>query len=435
MGRAWADRLPRKNGQQRRRNGLVEAIPGTGTKAAAHCTAFRPRELAHDCYPLYERFRPSIPEGVKGWGAKGDLDLALIEELVKKKYCTERGFRQMAKDITKPDPAIVLDLLQAFRCSKAMFAAVSLGVFDALTTGPKSLQALAQELKASPDSLERLLDACVGLQLLDRDKQGYRNTPVAFTYLCRSSPHRLTGYINYSNDVMWKLWGNLEDAVREGTNRWQQTFGWDSPIFSNFFRTEEASREFLIGMHGYGLISSPQVVAAFDLSKYRCLVDLGGATGHLAVAACERYPHLRAVVFDLPDALPLAQGIVGASCVSDRIRVVPGDFFLDPLPEGDLYTLGRILHDWTEEKIVKLLSRVYQHLPSSGAILIAEKLLEEDKCGPRWAQMQNLNMLTCTEGKERTLSEYEALLKRVGFADVFGCRTLSPLDAVLAAKK
>lgn len=340
----------------------------------------------------------------------------------------------MATDTTKPDPRIVLELLHAFRCSKAMFAAVSMGLFDALVYGPKPIGVLADEIKADPDALERLLDACVGLQLLDRDDKGYRNAPVASTYLCKSSPQRLTGYILYSNDVLWKLWGNLEDAVREGTHRWKQSFGWDGPIFSNFFHTEDIKREFLMGMHGHGLISSPQVVAAFDLGNYRCLVDLGGATGHLAIAACERYPHLRAVVFDRPDAIGLAHEIVGASAVANRITVVPGDFFVDPLPPGDLYALGRILHDWTEEKVVTLLSRVYQHLPPGGAVLIAEKLLEEDKRGPRWAQMQDLNMLTCTEGKERTLTEYEALLNRVGFVDVFGCRIPSPLDAVLASK-
>jgi acetylserotonin N-methyltransferase len=341
----------------------------------------------------------------------------------------------MAKDITKPNPGIVLDLLQAFRCSKVMFAAASLGVFDALGSAPKTLRILSEELKANSDALERLLDACVGLQLLNRDERGYRNTPVAWTYLCRSSPDRLTGYIHYSNDMMWKLWGNLEDAVREGTHRWHQTFGWDGPIFSQFFRTEEVKREFLMGMHGYGLISSPQVVAAFDLSQYRCLVDLGGATGHLAIAACERYPQLQGVVFDLPEAVPLAREIVSASPVADRIKAVAGDFFGDPLPQGDLYALGRILHDWTEDKIIKLLGRVHEHLPAGGAVLIAEKLLEEGKRGPRWAHLQSLNMLTCTEGKERTLSEYEALLRQVGFAAVSGCRISSPLDAVLAIKR
>ncbi|MBW3597041.1 MAG: homocysteine methyltransferase, partial [Planctomycetes bacterium] len=256
----------------------------------------------------------------------------------------------------------------------------------------------------------------------------------ATAYLSKTSPQRLTGYINYSNSVMWRLWANLEDAVREGTHRWKQTYGWEGPIFSHFFKTEEAKREFLMGMHGFGLISSPHVVTAFDLSRFSRLTDLGGATGHLAIAACQRWPNLRGLVFDLPDAVPLAQEIVGASPVSERIEVAAGDFFSDPLPEADLYALGRILHDWTEEKILKLLGRIYESLPPNGAVLIAEKLLDDDKTGPRWAQMQDLNMLTCTEGRERTLGEYEALLKQVGFGEVVGCRTPSPLDAVLATK-
>ena len=312
---------------------------------------------------------------------------------------------------------------------------MSLGVFDALTHGPMTLASLAAALSADEDALQRLLDACVNLSLLSKHGERYENTPAAQTYLTKTSPDRLTGYINYSNSVMWKLWANLEDAIREGTHRWKQTFGWDGPIFANLFHDDQAIKEFLMGMHGYGLISSPQVVAAFDLSRFKCLVDLGGATGHLAIAACTRYPAMKGVVFDLPAAVPLARDMAGKSAVAGRIEVVAGDFFTDPLPPGDIYAVGRILHDWTEEKIVKLLARIYEKLPPDGALLIAEKLLLEDKSGPRWAQMQSLNMLTCTEGKERTLGEYEALLKKVGFTQVQGCRTGSPLDAVLASKK
>ena len=340
----------------------------------------------------------------------------------------------MARDLTPPDPSTVLDLLEAFRRSKVLFAAVALGVFDALEAGPKTAAALAGELPADADALGRLLDACVGLRLLTRRDAEYANTPAAAAYLCRSSPRRLTGYLLYSNDVLWKLWANLEDAIREGTHRWRQTYGWEGPIFDHFFRTEESKREFLMGMHGQGKLSSPHVVAAFDLSRFRRLVDLGGATGHLAVAACRRYTGLRALVFDLPDAVPLAREMVAASPVPDRVEVVAGDFFTDPLPEADLYALGRIVHDWAEEKVLRLLGRVYDRLPAGGALLIAEKLLDDDRAGPSWALMQSLNMLVCTEGKERTLAEYEGLLKQVGFAEVLGCRTASPLDAVLALK-
>ncbi len=92
------------------------------------------------------------------------------------------------------------------------------------------------------------------------------------------------------------------------------------------------------------------------------------------------------------------------------------------------------MHDWSEDKIRLLLKRIFDALQVAAPVLIAEKLLLEDKTGPRWAQMQSLNMLTCTEGKERTLSEYETLLTEAGFVEVTGCRTNSPLDATLAMK-
>src|SRR5262249_11867415 len=288
---------------------------------------------------------------------------------------------RMPSDST-PDPSPVLDLIDAFRCSKVMFAGVSLGVFDRLAQGPAPLEVLARDLGADADALRRLLDAAVGLGLLTRSGADYANSPAAATYLCKASLRRLTGYINYSNAVLWQLWANLEGAVREGTHRWKQTFGLEGPIFAHFFRNDEEKREFLMGMHGHGQISSPRVVEMFDLGRFRRLADLGGATGHLAVAACRRYPDLRAVGFDLPAVIPLARELVGQSGVGDRIELVAGDFFKDPLPEADLFAVGRILHDWTEEKIRLLLGKIYERLPAGGALLVAEKLLDDDRSGP-----------------------------------------------------
>jgi acetylserotonin N-methyltransferase len=338
-------------------------------------------------------------------------------------------------EVPLPDPAPVLDLMTAFRNSAVMFSACSLGVFDELAAESLDLPTLARRLGANPDALGRLLDTCVGLGLVSRQDGKYASTPTAQTYLCRGSPRRLTGYITYSDRVLWHLWANLADAVREGGHRWKQTFGLDGPIFANFFRTEDDKREFLWGMHGFGLLSSPAVVAAFDLSGFAHLVDLGGATGHLAVAACRRYPKLRATVFDLPGVVPQArESLAGATDVAGRIDVAAGDFFVDPLPHADLYAVGRILHDWSEDKIHRLLAAIHRALPAGGALLVGEKLLDPDRAGPRWAQLQSLNMLVCAEGKERTLAEYEALLRQAGFAHVEGHVTASPLDAVLARK-
>jgi acetylserotonin N-methyltransferase len=333
-----------------------------------------------------------------------------------------------------PDPTPVLELIDAFRRSKTMFTAVSLGVFEALRGAPADSSRLAARLGTDAGALERLLDACVGMDLLRKQDGAYAIEPVAETYLCDGSPYSMTGYVRYSDEALYPMWGRLEDAVREGSHRWTQTFGWEGSLFDHFFKTEERQRRFLRGMHGFGQLSSPAVVAAFDLSRFRRLVDLGGATGHLAIAACERYPRLRAAVFDLPRVMGMARECVDASAARERMECLAGDFFSDALPEADLYTLGRVLHDWPEDRIRQLLSKIYEALPAGGALLVAEKLLEEDRSGPISVHLQSLNMLICTEGKERTLAEYTALLRAAGFASVEGRCTGTPLDAGFAVK-
>ncbi len=342
---------------------------------------------------------------------------------------------QPDRPASPPDSSPIIDLIEAFRRSKAMFAAVSLGIFDTVEREPTSAEAIAAVLQLPRGPLEILLDACVGLKLLRRKGTLYANEPIASAYLCRSSERALVGYILYSNDVLFPLWNHLEDAVREGTPRWEQEFGIEGAIFDHFFRTPEARMTFLRGMHGFGLLSSPKVVAAFDLSDFRRMLDLGGATGHLAIAACEAYPELHAIVFDLPAVIETARAYVSNSGpVSQRISVAAGNFFVDVLPEADLIAMGRILHDWADTKIRQLLAKIFDRLPPGGALLIAEKLVSEDKTGPSSALLQSLNMLVCTEGRERTLSEYRQLLEEAGFDQVEGRVTGAYLDAVIARK-
>ena len=332
-------------------------------------------------------------------------------------------------------PAPILDLIEAFRRSKAMFTAVRLGIFNVLAqSSPQSAEELAATLNVNAPALTRLLDGCVALGLLEKEKGAYRNAPLTARYLAGNSPDTLANYIIYSDQSLYQLWAHLDDAVREGANRWTQAFGGRDALFDHYFRDEAATRSFLGGMHGFGQITSPLVVRAFDLSRFTRLVDLGGATGHLAIAACQAYPNLRVAVFDLPRVEPFARAHIFGSDVADRIEFIAGDFFADPLPAGDLYSLGRILHDWSDAQIAKLLPKVYAALPAGGGVLVAEALVNEERTGPVHALMQDLNMLVCTDGHERTFEEYRALLEANGFTDVVSHCTDTALDAVLAIK-
>ncbi len=332
------------------------------------------------------------------------------------------------------DPSRVLEIIDGMRLSKTIFTALELDVFELLEGAPHTAAACAERLGLDADALERLLDACAAAGILVKADGRYSNSEVASVYIRRSSPDTLAGYMLYANRITWRLWEHLEDAVREGTPRWSQTFGEQEGIFDHFFASDDAKEVFLSGMHGMGILSSPRVAASFDLSGHRVVADLGGGTGHLVAAICERYPLIEGIVFDLPGVAAITRSRLDASGLRKRVRVEEGDFFRDPLPAADLYCLGRILHDWSEAKIRSLLGKIHAALPEGGAILLAELLLNEEKTAPLSGLLQSLNMLACTEGKERSLAEYRSLLESEGFRDVQGRVTGGPVDAIYARR-
>ena len=331
-------------------------------------------------------------------------------------------------------PDLVLDLMEAFRRSQVLFTAVNLRIFERLKDSPKSLQELAAEALLPAVPLEQLLTACHALGLVSKFDGTYQNTPVTLKYLIESSPSNFLGYIRFSDMAVYRLWSHLTDAVRKGSNRWEQVFGSKDNFFENVYADPASLREFIGGMHGLGVITSPTLVEAFDLSRFCHFVDLGGATGHLAIAACRSWPQLKATVYDLPPVCTVAEEHITRAHLQDRVKTCVGDFFVDPLPEADFFALGRILHDWNEEKIRFLVRKCFESLPSRGGLLICEKLLNEGKDGPVSAALQSLNMLVITEGRERTASEYETLLQAAGFSQIEAKKTGKYLDVILAIK-
>lgn len=133
-----------------------------------------------------------------------------------------------------------------------------------------------------------------------------------------------------ADSLLYKLWGDLETAVMTGTNCWNCAFGLDSSdVFASVYQEDASILRFMRGMHGLSRLSAKAVLTAFDLSDFRALVDLGGATGALAAAACVMYPQLRAVVFDLPNVIRKAQqhfanapGMMQGVQVSGHARIV-----------------------------------------------------------------------------------------------------------------
>ena len=193
--------------------------------------------------------------------------------------------------VPPPVPTKLQELIYAFRESKALFAACDLGIFDLLhvSDDPQSAKDISLKMSANVDATTRLMDTLVALELLEKTKQGeswlYSNTKMAKEFLTKSSPNSVDGYIKHSNKLLYHLFGNLESAVREGSNQWMNTLGQSS---EDAYNTEEARLRFLGAMHSTSRHTCHAVVTAFDLSQFQSCCDLGGRYRLELLPSCYR---------------------------------------------------------------------------------------------------------------------------------------------------
>ncbi|XP_072253804.1 acetylserotonin O-methyltransferase [Leuresthes tenuis] len=338
-------------------------------------------------------------------------------------------------------PRKILEYMEGFLISKTVFTSCELGVFDVLSSAerPLSAEEISQAVGASLDGTCRLLAACTGLQLLnthqDNDQVFYSNTEQASVFLTRSSPLSLYQSIQYSSRTIYLCWHYLTDAVREGRNQYEKAFGVSSKdLFQALYRSDEEMVKFMQLMNSVWNICGKDVIKAFDLSPFKVICDLGGCSGALAKQCTSVYPECTVTIFDLPKVVRMSQEHF-VNEADQRISFHEGDFFKDPLPVADLYILARILHDWTDERCIELLCRIYKACKPGGAVLLVEALLNVDGSGPLTVQLYSLNMLVQTEGRERTDAQYAALLAAAGFSNIQHCLTGKIYDVVLGHKE
>ncbi|XP_031301893.1 acetylserotonin O-methyltransferase [Camelus dromedarius] len=327
-----------------------------------------------------------------------------------------------------------------FMVSQVLFSACELGVFDLLAEAPGPLASaeVAARLASSPRGTEQLLDACVSLKLLQvdvrRGKAVYGNTELASTYLARTGPRSQQNMLLYMARTTYACWGHLAEAVREGRNQYLKAFGVPAEqLFTAIYRSEAEQLLFMRGLQEVWSVCGGSVLAAFDLSPFPLICDLGGCSGALAKECVALYPACRVTVFDIPEVVQMAEKHFSFAG-EERISFREGDFFTDPLPHADLYILARVLHDWSDEKCSQLLARIHHACKAGGGVLVIESLLDPDGRGPLTTQLYSLNMLVQTEGRERTAAQYRALLAPAGFPRVHCRRTGGTYDAVLARK-
>jgi len=317
-----------------------------------------------------------------------------------------------------PSASSVFPMITAYMTSQVIYVAARLGIAELLADGAQSGDELARATGTHAPSLRRLLRGLAVVGVLDEVEPGrFALTP--FGALLRpgvpGSVRNLA--LLFVDEPVWRAWGGLLHSVRTGETAFDHVFGMGT--FDYFAQNPEAAAIFHEAMTEGTRWAAPAVIAAYDFSRFRTVVDVGGGNGTLIAAILAATPGLRGTVFDLPIGVEGARRHLEAAGVADRCQVVEGDFFRQPLPGGaDAYLLKSVIHDWDDERSVAILENCRRAMPAHAKLLLVEPVLPAsvERCeAHQRMMMSDLNMLAVAGGRERTEAEFRALFTAAGF--------------------
>jgi len=304
-----------------------------------------------------------------------------------------------------------LDLLYGFRTTSIVLAALATGVLDALRAAPKDEASVARETRAHAPSLARFLRALERLGIVQREAgtigltaTGRRLAEPDGAFLARAT---LIG------DEYIAAWQHLAHTVMTGETAFERAFGmsaWDYRA-----RRPDLSAAFNRTMADHRASASRIVLAAYDFSHARTIVDIGGGPGGLIADLLAAHPRARGIVFDQPHVVAEAPAVFDAAGVSDRASIVGGSFFEAVPAGGDIYLLQYVLHDWSDERCTAILRKCRTAMDAHSRLLIVEDLMTARSIPNDHVVMLDLQMMVMLGGRERTREEFDALLCQAGF--------------------
>jgi precorrin-6B methylase 2 len=342
------------------------------------------------------------------------------------------------KEKKRVDPSNIMQVGMGFWASKTLLTAVKMELFTHLAVKPLTGTEIKRELCLNGRGMYDFLDTLVALGFLKREGNKetarYSNTADSDFFLDKGKMSYMGGILEMANNRLYPFWNFLEEGLKRGTPQNEIRTG-EKSLFEEIYSDLDKTREFVNAMSGAQAGNFITFGTQFDFSSYNTLCDVGGAGAHLSAQVAINNPHMHCISFDLPPVGPIALENISLMGVANKVKVVSGDFFQDPLPKADVITMGNILHDWGPEQKKLLIGKAYDALPEGGALVVIENIIDEERRENAFGLMMSLNMLIETpEGYDFTAADFEEWAKDAGFVDISVMKLTGPTSAVVAIK-
>lgn len=331
-----------------------------------------------------------------------------------------------------PPEAHLLQLAFAPMVAQALYVAAKLGVADLLAEKPLPVSELAARTNTHEGALYRILRSLAGAGVFaETDPKVFSLTPSAEP-LRSGVPNSMRDSAIFMGEK-WHLqvWNDMLYSVQTGKPAWGHVHG--AEVFDYFASHSEEAEIFNRAMTAGSVGTAPAVVESYDFSDCKTLVDIAGGHGYLLAQVLKAFPGVQGILFDVASVIDGADALLEKEGVATRVERVCGDFFAAVPAGADAYMMKHIIHDWDDERSLKILSRIHAASAEHGKVLIIEVVVPEGN-DPHPSKLLDLEMLVSPGGLERTAEEYRQLLAAAGFRLTRIIPTPSPYSIIEAVK-
>jgi hypothetical protein len=300
------------------------------------------------------------------------------------------------------------DLIYGFQASQAVRAIADLSLADHLSSDGLTATDIAEREGAPVDTTFRLMRAGVALGLMTAEPTGVFHGTELLATLRKDAPRSLRPLaLMQTSQANWLAWTELVSSLRSGRSEVRKVL--QSEFFTHLERNAQEGADFSAAMSSGTMLWAADIADLIDTANVQRAVDVGGANGTLLRLLQQANPTLRGVVFDRPSVIERTRAEITRNGCPERTDVLGGDFFTS-VPDGDLYLLKFILHDWSDQDCIQILRQCRRALRPHGRVAIIEFLVGDLADPGTRATLTDLAMHLLFTGRERSLDEFDVLL-------------------------
>lgn len=299
----------------------------------------------------------------------------------------------------------LLNQTMGYSYQAALRAAAVLGVADHLSNGPKTVNELAKTVGAQEQQLHRVLRLLATRNIFRETEENRFSLTPAAEFLRKDTHHSLRSAVLMLTDrTFWQPLGEIVESVR-GNPAFKHLYG--LPFFDYWAQKDTQADDFHAGMSSMSKVENLFLVNSYDFPKNATVVDIAGGFGGLLLSVLQANTTLRGILFDQPHVLARHQ--LDALGDDTRWEIASGDFF-ESCPQGDIYLLKYIMHDWPDEQCIRILRNCRQAMSPDGRVLIMDPVIPNGNVSHSGKEMDLLCMGIYEGGRERTEDELRQLL-------------------------